>query len=196
MQRLTNPLPLFLDRGGALLDAGYVYVGEPNQDPEANPIGVYLDQDLSIPIPQPLRTLGGVIVSGANAAFVYMAENDYSLTVRDANQQLVSYIPSVAVAQTAYQPQDADLTAIAQQGTTAYGRSLLSLANQAALKAAVGSAEALPLTGGTVSGDILRQGAGDYTYWADSGMSSGREFLAPASGPDPTSQPGDKWFKY
>jgi len=38
----------------------------------------------------------------------------------------------------AYQPLDADLTAIAALSTTAYGRSLLALANQAALQAEAG----------------------------------------------------------
>jgi hypothetical protein len=45
---------------------------------------------------------------------------------------------AAAAAQAASQPLDADLTAIAALTTTAYGRALLTLANQAALQAAAG----------------------------------------------------------
>jgi hypothetical protein len=181
-----------------LLDAGSIYVGVAGGDPEAFPIPLYLDEALTIPIPQPLRTLGGVIVSGANAVFVYTAAADYSIRVRDANGLLVSYVPSVAVASEAgptYQPLDSDLTAIAALSTTAFGRSLLTLANAAALKAATGVADALPLTGGTVAGNILRTGAGVHVYHADPAMTGGRIYVAPAAGADPTSQPGDIWIK-
>jgi hypothetical protein len=50
-----------------------------------------------------------------------------------------SYL-TVAAAAAAYQPVDSDLTAIAALSTTAYGRGLLALANQAALIAEVSSA--------------------------------------------------------
>lgn len=197
MQRLDNPFPLFLDGRGALLDAGYIYVGTPNADPETSPLPLFLDQALTQPIAQPLRTLGGVIVSGANAVFVYMAASDYSLRVRDANEQLVTYVPSTAVAAGAgpsYQPLDDDLTAIAGLTTTAYGRSLLTLANTAALKAATGIPDSLPLTGGTVAGNIVRNGSGVHVYWANAALTSGRQFASAASDADPTSQPGDVWF--
>lgn len=199
MQRLQNPFPLFLDSRGALLDAGFVYVGAASADPETSPINLFTDQALTQPIEQPLRTLGGLIVKDANPVFVYMAQADYSLRVRDANGNLVLYLPSVAVAAgpgTSYQPLDSDLTAIAALATTSYGRSLLTLANQAALQAAVGLPPALPLTGGTMTGNINRSGAGVHPYHASSAMTGGRIY-----GPDPvgtadkTSQPGDEhWF--
>lgn len=47
---------------------------------------------------------------------------------------------AAAAAQSASQPLDSDLTAIAALGTTSYGRALLELANQAALMALVASA--------------------------------------------------------
>lgn len=199
MQRLTNPIPLFLDGRGALLDAGHIYVGVADGDPETDPIDLYLDQALTQPIAQPLRTLGGVIVSGANAVFIYCAEEDYSMRVTDVNDQLVSYVPSVLVAAgpgISYQPLDDDLTAIAAIATTAYGRSLLTLANAAALKAATGIVEGLPLNGGTVTGNITRSGLGTHLYHADAAMTSGRVFVTAAAAPDPTSLPGDIWLKY
>lgn len=197
MQRFVNPRPIFLDGRGALVDAGYIYVGVAGADPIADPIDLFLDQDLTQPIEQPLRTLGGVIVNGEIPCFVYMAESDYSTLVQDANQVQVDYIPSIAIAGgVEYQPLSATLTALAALTTTSYGRALLSLANQAALQAAVGTpATLLAKTGGPVTGDITRQGGGVYVYWSDSGLTSGRLFLTASGAADPTSQPGDVWFE-
>lgn len=195
MQRLQNPIPIWIDGRGALVDAGFIYVGVANQDPVTNPINCYLDQALTVPITQPLRTLGGRIVSGENAAQVYFAEADAAITVKDANSVLVSYTPSIAVSSVSYQPLDSDLTAIAALATTPYGRTLLTLANQAALQAAVGLAAALPLAGGTVTGAILRSGAGAYGYAVDPALTSLRFFFTAAGAADPTSQPGDVWIK-
>lgn len=196
MQRLQNPLPIWCDSRGALLDAGFVYVGVANEDPETDPIDVFLDQALTIPIAQPLRTLGGFIVSGENAVNIFYAETDCSVRVREADGDLVEYVPSTAVASVSYQPLDSDLTAIAALATTSYGRALLTLANQAALQAALGLPAALPLIGGTVTGNIVRSGAGAHSYHAAAAMTGARIY-----GPDPvgtadaTSQPGDEqWF--
>jgi hypothetical protein len=198
MSRLTNPLPLFLDTRGALLDAGYVYVGAPGSDPEieANQIALFWDAAMTDAADQPLRTLGGQIVNGSDPAFVYMAETDWSLTVKTADGALVSYLGSTAESAIAYQPLDDTLTDITEVGATTYGLGLLTLANTAALKAATGIADALPLTGGSISGNITRLGAGAHTYWSDATMTSGREFLTSAAGADPTSLPGDKWFGF
>jgi hypothetical protein len=66
--KLINPRPIFLDGRGALLDAGYIYYRDVGTDPEveANQIAVFWDKALTIPAAQPLRTLGGVIMNGAN----------------------------------------------------------------------------------------------------------------------------------
>lgn len=193
MQKLTNPVPLFLDARGALLDAGKIYVGVAGQDPEASPKPVYWDAGLSQVAAQPLRTLGGVIVNQETPAFVYMADGAFSLRVRDADDLLVSYISSVEgdIDAAAYQPLDSDLTAIAALATTAFGRSLLTLANAAALKAATGIADALPLAGGTVTGNIVRQGAGVHIYFTNPAMTGGRFTLSAPGASDVTSQPGD-----
>lgn len=138
MTKLLNPVPLFLDGRGALLDAGYVYIGTVNTNPEtpANQLPLFKNAAMTIPIAQPLRTLGGVIVDGLTPVFVYFAATDYSITVKDANSNLVSGIASsTETGGVSFQPLDSDLTAIAALATTAYGRNFLTLADQAALRA-------------------------------------------------------------
>lgn len=194
MQRINNPFPLFIDSRGALLDGGYVFVGVADADPETDPVDLYLDQDLTIPIAQPLRTLGGLIVSGENAVYVYCAEDDYSIRIKDANEVLVAYVPSIAVASVSYQPLAATLTALAALSTTEFGRNLLTLANQSALQAAVGLPAALALTGGTVTGNIVRSGAGPHLYHGNADFTSGKITVSAASGGNPTTAPGEIWF--
>jgi hypothetical protein len=200
MTKVTNPSPLFLDGRGALLDAGYIYIGQPNVDPEivANQLALFWDKEKTIQAPQPLRTLGGIIVNGQNPAFVFLVEANYSMTIRDADNVLVVYIPSAADTgdpATSYQPLDADLTAIAALTTTAYGRNFLQMANQAALKSATGIPDCLPLVGGTVTGNIMR-GTSAHLFHATANMSNGRVFLTAAGAADPTSQAGDIWLTY
>ena len=55
---------------------------------------------------------------------------------------------------------------------------------------------ALSKGGGTVTGEILREGQGAHFHWSDDGMDSGVAFLAPSAGTDPTSKPGDIWFGF
>ena len=136
MTRLTNPQPLFLNARGDLLDAGMIYVGVANADPQDQPLAVFFDAARTIPAMQPLRTLGGKIVNGATPVPIFVAEPDYSLRVLDADGGLVSYDPTSYPIGADYQPVDTDLTAIAALGTTEFGRSLLTLANAAALKMA------------------------------------------------------------
>lgn len=194
-QRIINPFPLYLDKRGNLLDGGFVYIGTAGADPETSPVATYWDSALTLPAVQPLRTLGGVIVNNGNPAFVFVAGDNYSLRVRDNTMDEVFYVASVVQAEVPYQPLDADLTAIAALATTSFGRSLLTLANTAALKAATGIPDCLPLTGGTVTGNIIRSAAGAHTYHTNSAFTSGRIFTTASGAADPTSLPGDIWFE-
>jgi len=195
MTRLTNPQPLFLNARGNLLDAGMIYVGVANADPQDQPIAVFFDADRMIPAMQPLATQGGKIVNGATPVQIFVAEADYSMRVLDADGGLVSYEPTSFPMGAQFQPIDSDLTAIAALATTEFGRSLLTLANAAALKTATGIADCLALSGGTVTGNITRASAGTHSYWADAGLTSGRRFVTAADAADPTSLPGDEWLK-
>ena len=60
-----NPFPLFLNARGDLLDGGYIYIGDPDENPETSPKACFWDEDLTIAASQPLRTRGGYIVNGA-----------------------------------------------------------------------------------------------------------------------------------
>lgn len=192
--KLTNPVPLFLNARGALLDAGYIYVGVANADPEDQPLDLFWDFARTIPAAQPLRTSGGRIVNGASPSPVFAAETDYSLRVRDADGNLVDYAPTFYPEVAAFQPLDADLTAIAALATTSFGRELLTLANQAALKTATGIPDGIPAAGGMTTGNITRSGAGSHLYHVNTGYASGRVY-GPEYTTDPTSQPGDVWLK-
>lgn len=197
MQRIDNPFPLFLDQHGGLIDAGYIYIGTAGADPQVSPITVYWDAALSIPAAQPLRTRGGVIINNGSPALVYTGAADYSMRVRDADGNLVSYLSSAsATGGATYQPLDSDLTAIAALATTSFGRALLTQATAAAARAALGVINGLPLAGGTVTGNIVRSGAGPHQYHADGAFVSGRKFYTATGAADPTSQVGDEWWQY
>lgn len=170
MTKLSNPVPLFLDTRGSLMDNGHIYVGVAFGDPQVSPISVYWDAALTVTATQPLRTIGGQIVNVTTPASVFFSQTDYSMRTTDSNGVLCSYSPSVYTDAADFQPIDADLTTIASQANTPYGLALLLLANQAALKAATGIPDCLALTGGTMTGNIVRQGAGVFAYGTDPAM--------------------------
>lgn len=198
MQRLAYPFPLFLDQHGDLLDAGSIYIGTAEEDPETSPITVYWDKAGTVAALQPLRTRGGVIVNNGAPAVVYIGDSDYSMRVRDSGGNQVSYAGSVNAILSvgvSYQPLDATLTALSGLSTTSYGRSLLNAADAAGLRALAGIVASLPLTGGTMTGNILRSGAGPHIYHTNGAYVSGRIFVTAAGAPDPTSQDGDIWIE-
>lgn len=197
MTRITNPIPIYLDRRGILIDAGKIFIGTPDADPEEVPIDVFWDPAFTIPAIQPLRTRGGVVVDeDANQAFAYVDADDYSLRIRDADNNEVAYVPTTRLTAAAdYQPLDSDLTAIALLTTTSFGRDLLTLANAAALQAAAGIPNCLPLAGGSVSGTILRVSAGAHLFSDDAAMTYGNVKYTDEGDADPTSQPGQWWIE-
>lgn len=85
---VESPIPNFVDTDGSPLNAGYLYFGVVNQNPETNPITVYWDSALTQPAVQPIRTIDGVIVRDGSPANVY-SNGAYSITVRNKNSILV-----------------------------------------------------------------------------------------------------------
>lgn len=100
--------PFFTAANGSPLNEGYIYVGEPNSDPEENPVACYFDAGLTIPAAQPLRTQNGYIVNGGSPATVYTAVA-YSIRVRAKNGTQVFYRALVDGSGTT-----ADVTTLAQ----------------------------------------------------------------------------------
>lgn len=77
--------PIFTDIDGQPLEAGYIWIGAANLDPQVNPINIYWDEALTILAPQPLRTVGGYIVNSGTPAKVYVNAASYSIRVMNKN---------------------------------------------------------------------------------------------------------------
>ena len=104
MPTVTSPFPVFYETDGTPLDAGYIYLGTVDLNPETNPITVYWDAALTIPAAQPLRTSGGYIVRNGITASVFTS-SFYSITVKNKNGNLIysavageDYIPVALLA--------------------------------------------------------------------------------------------------
>jgi hypothetical protein len=85
--------PIFTDIDGQPLEAGYVWIGQANLDPQVNPINVYWDAALTIAAPQPIRTLGGYPSRNGTPARLYV-NSDYSIRVMNRNGSTVYSAPS------------------------------------------------------------------------------------------------------
>lgn len=89
MAKITSPYPFFVDVDGDPLESGYIYIGQSGLNPEASPVTVYSDKALSIPVAQPIRTLGGLPVVSGTPIQLYTVQNDFSITIRNKNLTLV-----------------------------------------------------------------------------------------------------------
>lgn len=90
LTQVTPAYPVFTDKSGDPLDAGYVYIGTVNLNPETNPIQVFWDDTLTTPAAQPIRTLGGYPSRNGTPSQLY-ANSDYSITVKDKRSAIVFY---------------------------------------------------------------------------------------------------------
>ena len=85
--------PIFTDIDGQPLEDGFVWIGTINLDPQTNPIAVFSDAALNIPLAQPVRTIGGYPASAGTPVRVY-ANSDYSIRVMNKNGSVVYSAPS------------------------------------------------------------------------------------------------------
>jgi len=90
MIQVTFPFSQFTDKAGLPLDAGFIYIGTENINPETNPIALFWDDALTIPAAQPLRTINGYISRNGSPGRVYTNTSAYSITVRDKSSNLVA----------------------------------------------------------------------------------------------------------
>lgn len=193
-QRVGNPFAPFLDRRGLPL-TGSLYLGTEGDDPETSPVVAYFDKDLTLVAPQPITVVGGFPRNAGNPVLVYVAEQTFSMRTRDEDGGEVFYVTNAAIDGDLYQPLDSDLTAIAALSTTAFGRALLAVADAAALRTYAGITAALPLTGGTVSGAILRTSAGAHPYIASASYPNSRILITANGAANPNTQVGDFWVE-
>jgi hypothetical protein len=87
------PFPVFQGRDGQPLDNGYVWIGEPNLNPQTNPVVAYYDAALTIVAPQPLRTLNGYVSRAGTPAQVYVDGVNFSILVQDSKGTMVYNFP-------------------------------------------------------------------------------------------------------
>jgi hypothetical protein len=87
------PFPVFQGRDGQPLENGYVWIGEPNLNPQTNPVVAYFDSALTIPAAQPLRTLNGYISRAGTPAQIYVSGVNFSILVQDSKGSMVYNFP-------------------------------------------------------------------------------------------------------
>ena len=193
--QVGNPFPMFYDLRGRPLDRGRVYIGAVGEDPETSPIDVFADLDLMDAVSQPISTIGGLLTRQGQPIFAFVVEEQFSIRVTDADGATVYYSATANVSAANFQPLNAGLSAIANLDTTDYGLSLLTSISPENLRARANIPDALPLEGGTMTGNIKRSGAGGFAYAADPGIDRVRLLFTENGAPDPREQPGDIWFE-
>jgi hypothetical protein len=87
------PFPVFYDRDGQPIENGYVWIGQPNLNPQTNPVQVYFDKALTQLAAQPLRTVAGYISNAGTPAQVYIDGVNFSILVQDSNGTMVYNFP-------------------------------------------------------------------------------------------------------
>ena len=86
---IVSPFPVFNDLDGTPLEAGYIYIGTANLNPEVSPIQIFWDENCTVPAAQPIRTIGGYPSRNGTPSNVYIIDSAYSITVRNRNQVFV-----------------------------------------------------------------------------------------------------------
>jgi hypothetical protein len=89
---IVQPYKVFADANGLPLEAGFIYIGQPNQNPEVYPLTAYWDDAISVTAAQPIRTMAGFPKRNGTPSNIYTA-TDYSITIRDKNGALVFSAP-------------------------------------------------------------------------------------------------------
>lgn len=85
---INQPLPIFLDTQGNLLQNGVIYIGDPNKNAAEFPIPVYENKTDLIPLPQPIRTFNGQPAIDERIIQLYI-DQDYSIIVRNQEGELI-----------------------------------------------------------------------------------------------------------
>lgn len=89
---IEPPLQIYTDLNGDPLEAGFIYLGLENLEPETNPINVFFDKDLLYPALQPIRTIAGAPARNGSQAILYVSDANvrYSTKIEDKNGALIT----------------------------------------------------------------------------------------------------------
>lgn len=87
--QIVNPIQFFPDLAGRPLDSGHLYIGQPNTNPMTNPVTVYQDPAMTIPMVQPLRTSQGMLSLNGLPLPVYVNVPSYSVMLTDKRGRVV-----------------------------------------------------------------------------------------------------------
>ncbi len=91
---LTPPQLVFADIDGSPLDAGFIFIGQPNLDPISNPISIYWDEEKTDLATQPISTRNGYISRNGSPAKIYIDADICSVLIKNANGSLIYNSPS------------------------------------------------------------------------------------------------------
>lgn len=80
---VTPPFNIWTDLDGQPLENGMIWVGVANMDAPSNPVAVFWDAALTIPVALPIRTVNGY-PSRDGSPGVFFVDGDYSLKVTTA----------------------------------------------------------------------------------------------------------------
>lgn len=128
LYNVTNPLPVILSQTGSGLNGGKVYIGQPNQDPQAFPKAVYWDAAGTDPVNQAsgIPTVGGYLLRAGAPASIYV-DGDFSVRVLDRFGALVYYVPQTNnLAAVLSANSGSSLIGFIQSGTGAVARTVQS----------------------------------------------------------------------
>lgn len=123
--QLQTPFAFFVDTNGKPLDAGYIWIGAANTNPDETQIPVFWDDALTIPAVQPIRTVGGYPSRNGSAAQVFTGQY-YAITVRNKYGELV-FSNAFAADMVAAQLLTMAANRVEQTFDTVYGTSLYPL---------------------------------------------------------------------
>ncbi len=89
VQQVSSPFPTFTGFDGKPID-GFLYIGEEGKDPEAYPIQVYWDEELTLTASQPISIVAGFATNMGQAAKLFTSES-YSVLVKNLKGRVESY---------------------------------------------------------------------------------------------------------
>jgi len=94
---IIQPVTQYFNRAGIPLEAGYIYIGEADSDPETDPIDVFWDAAGLVPAAQPIRTIAGYPSRAGAPAPIFVNVTEYSVRWTERDGNLVAYLESVPV---------------------------------------------------------------------------------------------------